>query len=85
MTDRLGVAEQQVQRWEANGDLKSSRRRCVVPDASDVRRSGKSYLAWRQCSLPLAWHAHGTEPLYVFDLGHSDALETDARSDPPES
>jgi hypothetical protein len=25
----------------------------------------------------LAWHAHGTGPLYVFDLGHSDALEID--------
>lgn len=23
----------------------------------------------------LAWHAHGTGPLYVFDLGHSDVLE----------
>lgn len=25
----------------------------------------------------VAWHAHGTGPLYVFDLGHSDALEID--------
>lgn len=25
----------------------------------------------------LAWHAHGTGPLYVFDLGHSDALDAD--------
>jgi hypothetical protein len=25
----------------------------------------------------LAWHAHGTGPLYVFDLGHHDALTID--------
>jgi hypothetical protein len=25
----------------------------------------------------LAWHAHGTGPLYVFDLGHTDALAID--------
>jgi hypothetical protein len=25
----------------------------------------------------LAWHVHGTGPLYVFDLGHSDTLDAD--------
>jgi len=25
----------------------------------------------------LAWHAHGTGPLYVFDLGYSDAVDGD--------
>jgi hypothetical protein len=26
----------------------------------------------------LAWHAHGTGPLYVFDLGHSEAIDAHA-------